>query len=61
MEKMKVKVLEISGRRATVEAIGARRVDGEPEAVITLRIKMREEGASESEARSIALMYLDPA
>ena len=58
MERMKITVTEIAEHSATVVATSAKKIDGQPEAIITLRLQSRRP-MTDDEARDIALRYLD--
>ena len=60
MEPMTITLVKVIGATALVRAVSHHRVAGQPEAVITVRVRLPA-GATQSAARDIALKYLDPA
>jgi hypothetical protein len=60
MESMTITVIDVTGTTAVVRAVSRRRVGDEPEAIITLQLRLPAE-ATKSAARDVALKYLDPA
>jgi hypothetical protein len=60
MESTTITVVEVTSPTAVVRGVSRRRVDGEPEAVITLKLRTHVP-ATGLAARETALKYVDPA
>lgn len=60
MERMRIRVVRVGQAKALVRAESVRKVGGQPEAVILVRVRLPP-GGSARDARDVALRYLDPA
>lgn len=59
MEPIKILGVEMSQNVALIHAVSKKTVDDEPEAIITIKVRVSASRATKAYARDIALQYLD--